>query len=75
MVTIGTLGGTATKDTDYTVTALASITIPANTASGTGTLTITPKDDLIVEGDETIVISGTTTTQCRPDREQLPPSR
>ena len=34
VVTIGTLAGTATKDTDYTVTTtLASITIPANTAS------------------------------------------
>ena len=63
VVTIGTLEGTATKDTDYTVTALASITIPANTATGTGTFTITPTDDLVVEGDETITIPGTTTTQ------------
>ena len=61
VVTIGTLEGTATKDTDYTVTSLASITIPANTASGTGTLTITPTDDAVVEGDETITIPGTTT--------------
>ena len=61
VVTIGTLAGTATKDTDYTATSLASITIPANTSSGTGTLTITPTDDQVVEGDETIVIPGTTT--------------
>ena len=61
VVTIGTLTGTATKDTDYTATSLTSITIPANTASGTGTLTITPTDDAVVEGDETIIISGTTT--------------
>ena len=62
VVTIGTLAGTATKDTDYAVnTALTSITIPANTASGTGTLKITPTDDVVVEGDETIIVSGTTT--------------
>ena len=42
LVTIETLAGSATKDTDYTATTLASITIPANTSSGSGTLTITP---------------------------------
>ena len=61
VVTIGTLAGTATKDTDYTTTSLTSITIPANTASGEGTITITPTDDEVVEGDETIIIPGTTT--------------
>ena len=59
VVTIGTLAGTATKDTDYTATTLASITIPANSSSGTGSLTITPTDDQVVEGDETITIPGT----------------
>ena len=63
VVTIGTLSGTAVKDTDYKATALASITIPANTTSATGTLTITPADDTVVEGNETITIPGTTTTQ------------
>ena len=62
VVTIGTLSGTATKDTDYAVnTSLASITIPANKTSATGTLELTPTDDAVVEGDETIIISGTTT--------------
>ena len=61
VVTIGTLAGSATKDTDYTATTLASITIPANSSTGTGTLTITPTDDTVVEGDETITIPGTTT--------------
>ena len=61
VVTIGTLAGSATKDTDYTATTLASITIPANSANASGTLTITPTDDDVVEGDETIIISGTTT--------------
>ena len=74
VVTIGTLAGTATEDTDYTATSLASITIPANTASGTGTLTITPTDDTVVEGDETIIVSGTTTVS-GPERERRPSSR
>ena len=56
-----TLGGTA-GSSDYTVnTSLASITIPANSTSATGTLELTPTDDAVVEGDETIIISGTTT--------------
>ena len=63
VVTIGTLTGSATKGTDYSATSLTSITIPANSSSGTGSITITPTDDQVVEGDETIVISGTTTTQ------------
>ena len=61
VVTIGTLSGTATKDTDYTATTLASIAISANSSTGTGSITITPTDDTVVEGDETIIISGTTT--------------
>ena len=65
MVTIGTLEGTATAGTgkDYTATSLASITIPANSSTGTGTITITPIDDKVVEGNETIIIPGTTTAQ------------
>ena len=61
VVTIGALSGTATQDTDYTATTLASITIPANAANGIGTLTITPTDDGVEEGDETITVSGTAT--------------
>ena len=61
VVTIGTLSGSATKDTDYTAGTLASITIPANSTNATGSITITPTDDLVVEGDETITIPGTTT--------------
>ena len=61
VVTIGTLSGGATEDTDYTATALASITIRANSSTGSGTLKITPIDDSVVEGDETITIPGTTT--------------
>ena len=53
-----TLSGTA-DSSDYSVdTALASVTIPAGQSSGSGTLVITPIDDQIVEGDETIAVSG-----------------
>ena len=58
-VTIGALKGSAVAS-DYSATTLASITIPAGAESGSGTLAITPVDDEIVEGDETIVIPGTT---------------
>ena len=61
VVTIGTFTGGATKGTDYTATALASITIRANSSTGSGTLKITPIDDSVVEGDETITIPGSTT--------------
>ena len=43
VVTIGTLAGTATKDTDYTAGTLTSITIPANSSSGTGTSSLPPR--------------------------------
>ena len=63
VVNIGTLAGSATKDTDYSVTtSLASITILANASNATGTLAIDPTNDELVEGDETITIPGTTTT-------------
>ena len=54
-----TLGGTATPGSDYKVkTALSSITIPANSNTGSGTLTLTPIDDTVVELDEMITVSG-----------------
>ena len=56
-----TLGGTAAAPGDYGVTtALASVTIPAGSTSGSGSLTLTPVDDGLVEGNETIVVNGTT---------------
>ena len=54
------LGGTA-GSSDYGASSLASVTIPARQASGSGTLTVTPKTDAVVEGDETIVVSGSVT--------------
>ena len=44
---------------DYSVTkALTSVTIPARQTSGSGTLTVAAADDELVEGDETIAVSG-----------------
>ena len=55
------LSGTATGGgTDYTAT-LANVTIAAGAASGEATLSITPADDSIVEGNETIVVDGAAT--------------
>ena len=38
-----------------------TVTIGANATSGTGTFTLTPTQDLLVEGDETISVKGTAT--------------
>ena len=43
---------------DFEAVADFSITIPANAASGTGTFTLTPRDDATVEADETLTVSG-----------------
>ena len=51
------LGGTAGSG-DYSGS-LATVTIGAGSLSGSDTLTVTPTQDLVVEGAETIVVSGT----------------
>ncbi len=69
-VTLG-LGGTATGGgTDYTSSwspSTPEITIPVNATEGSNTvsLTLTPVDDQSAEGDETIVVQGTATTESR----------
>ena len=54
------LGGTATENTDYTQTGTASITIAANANRGSTQLTFDLEDDEDYEGNETLIISGTT---------------
>jgi hypothetical protein len=49
-----TIGGTATNETDYNSIG-TSLTIPAG--STTGTVTITPIDDNIYEGSETVILT------------------
>ena len=53
------LKGIATEGTDYTVTPLPELTIPAGMASGMATLSITPVDDHLAEGSEAITVNGT----------------
>ena len=53
--------GTATSGTDYAAVSNFDITITKGTSSGTGTFTLTPIDDALVESTETIGIDGTST--------------
>ncbi len=54
------LSGTATgSGADYSAVVPSQMTIPVASASGTATLSITPQDDAIVEGEETIRVEGT----------------
>ena len=72
-VTVGSTG-TATSGTDFLFGAASSqsnvaaesasnftITIPANTTSGTGTFNLTPTQDTAVEGGETVGVDGAST--------------
>ena len=58
-VTVGS--GTATADTDFEAVTGFTITIPANSASHTGSFVLTPTQDTVDEPDETVEVNGTTT--------------
>ena len=58
-VLVTVAGGTATEDEDYTATTV-TLVIAAGDLSRTGLLNLTPLDDEIAEGDETVQITGTT---------------
>ena len=58
-VTVSVGGGSATSGTDYTAVDNVTLTIPATESTGTGTFTLTPSQDSVSEGDETIDITGT----------------
>ena len=60
-VAVGVTGDAATEGTDYTAVADFTVTIPDGETSGDTTFTLTPTDDEVVEGDETLSVSGTTT--------------
>ena len=51
--------GTATAGVDYATVADFTVAIAANATSGTGTFTLTPRQDNAVEGSETIGVAGT----------------
>ena len=61
-VTVGASGDSALKGTDYTAEKdVFDITIAARASSGSAPFTLTPTDDTLVEGDETITVDGTAT--------------
>ena len=60
-VTVSVSGGTATSGMDYAAVSDFTVTIPANAASGTATLSFDPTEDILVEGDETVVLTGAAT--------------
>ena len=54
--------GTATQGTDFTADqTTVTLTIPADTKSGTTTFVLTPENDRIDEPDETVTVRGSTT--------------
>ena len=58
-VTVSVGGGTATSGTDYTAVDNFTLTIAATQSTGSGTFTLTPKQDSVSEGNETIDVTGT----------------
>ena len=59
-VAVGTPGDSATEGTDYATVGDRTVTIPAESTSGTATFTLIPVDDDIDEVAETVTVSGTT---------------
>ena len=60
-VSVGKTGDSATSGTDYTSVSDFTVTIAAEQTSGTGTFTLTPTDDGIAEGNETVSVTGSAT--------------
>ncbi len=57
-VTVSVGGGTAESPADYAAVANFDITIAGGAGSGSGSFTLTPVDDAVDEGDETIGVTG-----------------
>ena len=60
-VAVGDGGDSATEGTDYATVSDFTVTIGASSTSGTGTFTLTPTQDVLGEGDESIQVGGTAT--------------
>ena len=58
-VSVGDMGDSATSGTDYDAVNNFTVTISSGQTSGTGTFTLTPMDDNVAEGEETLTVSGT----------------
>ena len=57
-VTVGAFTDTATQDLDYANVSTLRITVPANETTGQTTFTLSPENDAIAEGVETISVTG-----------------
>ena len=60
-VAVGRRGDSATEGTDYETVDDLTVTIPEGLTSATERFTLTPTDDVVVESDKTVTVSGTTT--------------
>ena len=60
-VAVGKTGDSATEGTDYETVDDLTVMIPVALTSATETFTLTPTDDVVVESDKTVTVSGTTT--------------
>ena len=60
-VTVLVGDGTAMAGMDFTAVSSFTLTIPARATTGRQTFTLTPTDDGVAEGVETLTVSGTTT--------------
>ena len=58
-VTVGEAGDSATQGVDYQSVASFTVTIAAGASSGSTSFTLTPIDDTLAEGDETLSVDGT----------------
>ena len=58
-VSVSVGGGTAVSDTDYTAVVSFDITIGAGEDDASNTFTLTPTNDVLAEGNETIGVTGT----------------
>ena len=59
-LSVGTSGDSAVAGTDYAAVGELKLSIGAGQTSGTVTFTLTPTDDGLIEGDETLTVTGTT---------------
>ena len=66
-VTVSVAGGTATADEDFISIPDFLLTIEADEKSGSATFTLTPEHDTAEEDDETLIVSGTTTSDLTVD--------
>ena len=66
-VTLSVMSGTAPLNEDFTVANVATLTIPADSLTGTATFDLTLRDDEIDEPNETVTVGGSTDLTVLPD--------